>query len=158
MLVQKQGLKQCPDCRSRDLRPDAPNESSPNLKLTDLVTKQGCRSTTTWWLRPRLLPLSGGLVDTTTATATTTTAAAQWRLGGYDHGNGYDHACRGSTTAAITTMAMVTITGAMVTIAVRNALCIDPAHPRTGWNRTETGTSGTRTGTSMNRTFLPPKH
>ena len=52
-----------------------------------------------------------------TATATTTTAAAQRRLGGYDHGNGYDHDCCASTTAAITTLAMVTIAAAMVTIA-----------------------------------------
>ena len=93
------------------------NETSPNLNLTDLVTKQGCGSTATWWLRPRLLRLNGGLVATTTATATTTTAAAQRRLGAYDHGNGYDHDCRGSTTAVITTLAMVTIAAAMATIA-----------------------------------------
>ena len=34
---------------------------------------------------------------TATATATTTTAGAQRRFGGYDHGNGYDHDCCGST-------------------------------------------------------------
>ena len=56
-------------------------------------------------------------MTTTTATATTTTAAAQRWLGGYDHGNGYDHDCCGSTTAAITTLAMVTIATAMATIA-----------------------------------------
>ena len=44
-------------------------------------------------------------------------AAAQRRFGGYDHGNGYDHDCCGSTTAAITTLAMVTIAAAMDTIA-----------------------------------------
>ena len=49
--------------------------------------------------------------------ASTTIAAAQRRLGGYDHGNGYDHDCCGSTTAAITTLAMVTIAAAMATIA-----------------------------------------
>ena len=48
-----------------------------------------------------------------------TTVAAQRRLGGYDHGNGYDHDCCGSTTAAITTLAMVTIAAAMATIAAR---------------------------------------
>ena len=48
----------------------------------------------TWWLRPRLR-----------------------QLGGYDHGNGYDHDCCGSTTTAITTLAMVTIAAAMATIA-----------------------------------------
>ena len=66
-----------------------------------------------------------GLVATTTAAATTTIAAAQRRLGGYEHGNGYDHdRCGGydhdrcgSTTAAITTLAMVTIAAAMATIA-----------------------------------------
>ena len=36
---------------------------------------------------------------TATATPTTTIAAAQRRFGGYDHGNGYDHDCCGSTTA-----------------------------------------------------------
>ena len=65
----------------------------------------------------RLPRLNGGLVATTTATAATTTAAAQRRLGGYDHGNGYDHECCGSTTAAITTLAMVTIAAAMASIA-----------------------------------------
>ena len=40
----------------------------------------------TWWLRPRLRQLAG-----------------------YDHGNGYDHDCCGSTTTAITTLTMVTI-------------------------------------------------
>ena len=48
----------------------------------------------TWWLRPRLR-----------------------QLGGYDHGNGYDHDCCGSTTTAITKLAMVTIAAAMATIA-----------------------------------------
>ena len=38
-------------------------------------------------------------------------------LGGFDHGNGYDDDCCGSTTTAITTLAMVTITAAMATIA-----------------------------------------
>ena len=52
-------------------------------------------------LRPRLLRLNGNLV------ASTTIAAAQRRFGGYDHGNGYDHDCCGSTTAAITTLGMV---------------------------------------------------
>ena len=36
---------------------------------------------------------------------------------GDGHGNGYDHDCCGSTTAAITTLAMVTIAAAMATIA-----------------------------------------
>ena len=63
------------------------------------------------WLRIPLPRLNDGLV------ATTTTAAAQRRLGGYDHGNGYDHDCCGSTTAAITTLAMVTIAAGMATIA-----------------------------------------
>ena len=49
--------------------------------------------------------------------ATTTIVAAQGRLGGYDHGNAYDHDCYGSTTAAITTLAVVTIVAAMATIA-----------------------------------------
>ena len=49
--------------------------------------------------------------------ASTTIAAAQRRLGGYDHANGYVHDCYGSTTAAITTLAMVTIAAAMATIA-----------------------------------------
>ena len=62
-------------------------------------------------LRPRLLRLNGDLV------ASTTTAAAQRRFGGYDHGNGYDHDCCGSTTVAITTLTMVTIAAAMATIA-----------------------------------------
>ena len=35
-----------------------------------------CGSTATWWLRPRLLQLNGGLAATSTATAKTTTAAA----------------------------------------------------------------------------------
>ena len=39
------------------------------------------------------------------------------RLDGYDHGNGFDHDCCGSTTAAITTLTMVTIAAAMATIA-----------------------------------------
>ena len=39
------------------------------------------------------LRLNGNLV------ASTTTVAAQRRLGGYDHSNGYDHDCRGSTAA-----------------------------------------------------------
>ena len=55
------------------------------------------------YVRPRLLRLNGNLV------ASTTIAAAQRRLGGYDHGNGYDHDCGGSTTTAITTLTMVTI-------------------------------------------------
>ena len=55
--------------------------------------------------------LNGNLV------ASTTIAAAQRRCGGYDHGNGYDRDCCGSTTAAITTLAMVTIAAAMATIA-----------------------------------------
>ena len=88
-----------------------------------------CGSTATWWLRPRLLRLNGGLVATTTATATTTTAAAQRRLGGYDHGNGYDHDCCGSTTAAITTLAMVTIAAAMATIAEPMSLLDRPPPP-----------------------------
>ena len=57
-------------------------------------------------------------------TLTMVTIAATWRLrprlrqlGGYDHGKGYDHDCCGSTTAAITTLAMVTIAAAMATIA-----------------------------------------
>ena len=45
-----------------------------------------------------------------------TTIAAQRWLSGYDHGNGYDHDCCGSTTAAITTLAMVTIAAAMATM------------------------------------------
>ena len=36
---------------------------------------------------------------------------------GDGHGNGYDHDCCGSTTTAITTLAMVTIAAAMATIA-----------------------------------------
>ena len=44
-------------------------------------------------LRPRLLRLNDNLV------ASTTTASTQRRLGGYDHGNGYDHDCCGSTAA-----------------------------------------------------------
>ena len=76
-----------------------------------------CGSMANWWLPPRLLRLNGGEVATTTATATTTTAAAQRRFGDYDHGNGYDHDCCGSTTAAITTLAMVTTAAAMATIA-----------------------------------------
>ena len=36
-------------------------------------------------------------------------------LNGDGHGNGYDHDCCGSTTAAITTLAMVTIAAAMAT-------------------------------------------
>ena len=63
---------------------------------------------------------------TATATATTTTAAAQRRFGGYDHGNGYDHDCCGSTTAAIT---MVTIAAAMATIAEPMSVLDRPPPP-----------------------------
>ena len=49
--------------------------------------------------------------------ASTTIAAVQRRLGGYDHGNGYDHDCGGSTTTAITSLTLVTIAAAMATIA-----------------------------------------
>ena len=71
--------------------------------------------------------------------ASTAIAAAQRRLGGYDHGNphllllivggdygrddgddcgnGYDHDCCGSTTAAIMTLAMVTIAPLAATMA-----------------------------------------
>ena len=66
---------------------------------------------------------------TATATATTTTAAAQRRLGGYDHGNGYDHDCGGSTTTAITTLTMVTIAAAMVTIAEPKSVDRHHFHP-----------------------------
>ena len=61
----------------------------------------------TWWLRPRLR-----------------------QLGGYDHGNGYDHDCCGSTTTAITTLAMVTIAAAMATIAEPMS-GLDPPSPLT---------------------------
>ena len=50
-------------------------------------------------------------------TASETFDHAQRRLSGYDHGNGYDHDCCGSTTAVITTLSMVTIAAAMATIA-----------------------------------------
>ena len=89
----KQALKPCPDCRSRDSAQIRQIESSPNPNLTDLVTKQGCGSTATWWLRPRLMRLNGNLV------VSTTIVAAQRRLGGYEHGNGYDDDCCGSTAA-----------------------------------------------------------
>ena len=62
-------------------------------------------------LRPRLLWLNGNLV------ASTTIAVTQRQLGGYDHGNGYDRDYCDSRTAAITTLAMVTIAAAMATIA-----------------------------------------
>ena len=39
------------------------------------------------------------------------------RFGGYDHGNGYDHDCCGSTTTAIKMLAMVTIAAAMAMTA-----------------------------------------
>ena len=74
-------------------------------------------------LRPRLLRLNGNLV------ASTTIAAAQRRLGGYDHGNGYDHDCCGSTTAAITTLTMVTIAAAMATIAEPMGVLERPSPP-----------------------------
>ena len=61
-------------------------------------------------LRPRLLRLNGG-------------------LGGYDHGNGYDHDCYGSTTAAITTLAMVTIAAPMATIAEPMSVLDRPPPP-----------------------------
>ena len=51
-------------------------------------------------LRPQLLRLNGGLVATITTTPTTTTIAAQRRLVSDKRGNGYDHDCCGSTTAA----------------------------------------------------------
>ena len=73
-------------------------------------------------LRPRLLRLNDdGDYDVDdgddcgNSVASTTIAATWWlrprlrQLRGYDHGNGYDHDCCGSTTAAITTLAMVTI-------------------------------------------------
>ena len=66
------------------------------------------------------LRLNGNLV------ASTTIAAAQRRLGGYDHGNDYDHDGCGSTTAAITTLAMVTIAAAMATIAEPMAISNRP--------------------------------
>ena len=79
---------------------------------------------------PQRRQLGGcGLVATTTATATTTTAAAQRRLGGYDPGNGDDHDCRGSTTATITTLAMVTIAAAMATIAEPMSVLDRPPPP-----------------------------
>ena len=61
----------------------------------------------TWWLRPRLR-----------------------QLGGYDHGNGYNHDCGGSTTAAIATLAMVTIAAAMATIVEPMGALNRPAFPR----------------------------
>ena len=78
MLVQKQGRKPCPDCRSRDLLTNAPNESSPNLNLTDR-----------WQNKVAAQRQLGDLV------ASTTIAAAQRGLDGYDHANGYDHDCCG---------------------------------------------------------------
>ena len=71
--------------------------------------------------------LSGNLV------ALTTIAAAQRRFGGYDHGNGYDHDCCGSTTAAITTLAMVTIAAAMATIAEPMGVSEPIPRPPTDW-------------------------
>ena len=53
------------------------------------------------------------------------------RLGGYDHGNGYDDDCS-STTATITTFAMVTIAAAMATIAEPMSECFGPALPLVG--------------------------
>ena len=61
--------------------------------------------------------------------ASTTRAAALRRLGGYDHGNGYDHDCGGSTTTAITTLTMVTIAAAMVTIAEPKSVDRHHFHP-----------------------------
>ena len=66
----------------------------------------------TWWLRPRLR-----------------------QLGGYDHGNDYDRDCCDSRTAAITTLAMVTITAAMATIAELMGVSdrpLPPSLPLTG--------------------------
>ena len=39
------------------------------------------------------------------------------RLGGSDHGTGYDHDCCGLTMAAITTLAMVMVLATVATIA-----------------------------------------
>ena len=63
-----------------------------------------------------------------------TTAIWCLRFGGYDHGNGYDHDCCGSTTVAITTLAMVTIAAAMATIAEPIGVSDRPPlpHPLTG--------------------------
>ena len=49
---------------------------------------------------------------------------------GDGHGNGYDHDCCGSTTTAITTLAMVTIAAAMATIAEPMS-GLDPPSPLT---------------------------
>ena len=58
------------------------------------------------------------------------TTATWWlRLGDYDHGNGYDDACCGSTTTAITTLAMVTIAAAMATIAEPMSVLDRPPPP-----------------------------
>ena len=51
------------------------------------------------------------------------------RLNGDGHGNGYDHDCCGSTTAAITTLAMVTIAAAMATIAEPMSVLDRPPPP-----------------------------
>ena len=59
-----------------------------------------CGSTATWWLRPRMLRLNGGLAATTTATGSTTTAAAQRLLCGYDRGHRDVHAFPASPAAA----------------------------------------------------------
>ena len=48
---------------------------------------------------------------------------------GDGHGNGYDHDCCGSTTAAITTLAMVTIAAAMATIAEPMSVLDRPPSP-----------------------------
>ena len=48
---------------------------------------------------------------------------------GDGHGNGYDHDCCGSTTAAITTLAMVTIAAAMATIAEPMSVLDRPPPP-----------------------------
>ena len=47
---------------------------------------------------------------------------------GDGHGNGYDHDCCGSTTTAITTLAMVTIAAAMATIAEPMSGLDPPSH------------------------------
>ena len=64
---------------------------------------------------------------------------------GDGHGNGYDHDCCGSTTTAITTLAMVTIAAAMATIAEpMNGLDPPSISPHRG---TRGGTpGGTRVG------------